>query len=315
MNNNRTHANVSVIIPAYQAAGTIGRALASVAAQSVKPAQVIVVDDGSSDATLAVAEGMREAMAGMTFKVIGQENKGAGAARNRALKEATQEYVAFLDADDEWMAEKIERSLGYIEGSENVFVAHDFVQRNEDGTEKSIKSSARFKAASDPYSALYRIGFVGMLTVLAKRQAIESAGGFDESLLTAQDFDLWLSMLASPGAKFTVFEEELSRYHINASGITSHTQRRLQCTMRIAIRHFSALRMRPGSAWASLWVRILAVHFEAFQAFLRSRQRLQALQVCLMLPINLVTASWQASLGARTTIPGKTGTYTQPPSA
>ncbi|NQV54892.1 MAG: hypothetical protein HQ503_03465, partial [Rhodospirillales bacterium] len=69
-----------------------------------------------------------------------------------------------------------------------------------------------------------------MLTVLAKRQAIESAGGFDESLLTAQDFDLWLSMLASPGAKFTVFEEELSRYHINASGITSHTQRRLQCT-------------------------------------------------------------------------------------
>ncbi|NQU56278.1 MAG: hypothetical protein HQ513_03515 [Rhodospirillales bacterium] len=141
------------------------------------------------------------------------------------------------------------------------------------------------------------------------------AGGFDESLLTGQDFDLWLSMLANSDAKFDVFEEELSRYHINASGITSHTDRRLQCTMRIAVRHFPALRTRPGSAWASLWVRILAVHFEAFQAFLASGKRLQAIKICLLLPINLVSASWQASFCARTTIPGKTGKNMPPPSA
>ena len=296
MSGKLTHGNVSVIIPAYQAAGTICRALASVAAQTVKPAEVIVVDDGSSDGTLEAAEGMADAMAGIELKIIGQENKGAGAARNRALKEATQDYVAFLDSDDEWMAEKIERSLAQIEGSEYVFVAHDLVQRNEDGSEQTIKSSTRFKSAADPYVALYRTGFVGSITVLARRQAIETVGGFDESLLTGQDFDLWLSLLESPQAKFVVFDEELSRYHINASGITSHTARRLDCTLRIAIAHFPALRARPGSSWASLWVRILAVHFEAYRAYMGSGKRLQAMKICLMLPLRLIFVSFQAAL-------------------
>ncbi len=304
MNKSRTPGGVSVIIPAYQAANTIGRALASVAAQSVKPAQVIVVDDGSSDGTLEMAEQMRTAMAGIEFKIIGQENKGAGAARNRALKEATQDYVAFLDADDEWMAEKIERSLYHMEGTENLFVAHDFVQRGEDGREKTIKCAANFRAATDSYVGLYRTGFVGSITVLAKRQAIEAVGGFDESLLTGQDFDLWLSLLESPQAKFVVFEEELSRYHINASGITSHTARRLECTTRIAIRHFPALKTRPGSAWVSLWARILVVHFEACQAFLASGKRWQTMKILLMLPVHLAAASWQANLCARTIVRG-----------
>ncbi|MBL6931672.1 MAG: glycosyltransferase family 2 protein [Rhodospirillales bacterium] len=289
-------APLSVIIPAYRAEGTIDRALASVAAQSIKPYEVIVVDDGSPDGTLKAAQGMSDSMGSIKLKIIGQENKGAGAARNRALQEASQEYVAFLDADDEWMPEKIEQSLEWIKSSDNVFVAHDLIQRNEDGTEQDIKSSERFKNASDPYIALYRTGFVGSITVVARRQAIEAAGGFDETLPTGQDFDLWLSMLASPQTRFLVFDQRLSRYYISASGITSHTARRLDCTLRIAIRHFPALKSRTGSPWTSLWFRILAIHMEAYRAFRASGKRLQALKVCLMLPVNMVSACWQVSV-------------------
>ena len=291
---NRTNADVSVIIPAYRAVDTIERALASVAAQSLKPLEVIVVDDGSDDGTLEAAQRMCDAMSGIRLIVIGQENKGAGAARNRALEEAKGEYIAFLDSDDEWLPEKIARSIKHIEGSDYVFVAHDLFVRGEGGEDDAIESSGRYKAASDHYVALYRTGFVGSITVLARRRAIEAAGGFDESLLTGQDFDLWLSMLRDPRAKFTVFDDKLARYSINASGITSHTQRRLQCTMRIAIRHFPALKTRPGSAWVSLWYRILAVHLEAYRAFSASGKGGQALKVCLMLPINLASASLSA---------------------
>ena len=78
-------ADVSVIVPAYRAAGTIGRALAGVAAQTVRPRQVIVVDDGSDDGTLAATEACRQTLGEIDLIALQQPNRGAGAARNRAV--------------------------------------------------------------------------------------------------------------------------------------------------------------------------------------------------------------------------------------
>ena len=89
-------ADVSVIIPAYRAARTIGRALASVAAQSLKPMEAVLVDDGSDDGTAEIAIGLAAEMNGVRLKVIQQNNMGPGAARNRALDEARCSWAAFL---------------------------------------------------------------------------------------------------------------------------------------------------------------------------------------------------------------------------
>ncbi len=284
-------ADVSVIIPAYRSAATIGRALSSVAGQTLKPRRVIVVDDGSDDDTAAAAGAFAGRMNGITLSVVRQQNKGAGAARNRALAETSSEYVAFLDADDEWMPEKIARSMVHLEGTGHVLVAHDIIRVEPDGQKRVIECAKRFGDTDDPFVQLYRRGFIATTTVVARRDAVLAAGGFDETLATAQDFDLWLKMLGGGNATFTVFPEVLACYHYNDNGITSNTARRLACTLRISVRHYPALRERPGSALVSLWVRIAAVHYEAVCAYRQAGRAGTAIKTVFVLPWRLLWAA------------------------
>jgi teichuronic acid biosynthesis glycosyltransferase TuaG len=121
-------ADVSVIIPAYRAAETIGRALRSVAGQTVTPREIVIVDDGSDDDTAKVARRYADLLAPSALRVVTQPNLGAGAARNRALAEATQPLVAFLDADDEWLPEKLERSVNEMNAGDYVLVRRKLAQ-------------------------------------------------------------------------------------------------------------------------------------------------------------------------------------------
>jgi hypothetical protein len=287
--NDRPVADVSVVIPAYRAATTIRRALASVAGQTVKPVEAIVVDDGSDDATTAAAEACADFMEGVTLKVLGQPNRGAGAARNRALGEARGRYVAFLDADDEWLPTKLERSMVHLIGGGHVLVAHDgWIVR--DGAETLNACARRFRQGSDPFVQLYRKGYIDTCSVVARLDAVLAAGGFDESLPNAQDFDLWLTLVAEPGTPFAVFDEPLVRYHAGDAGLMGHTERRLACCLEIARRHAPELRRHPGSPLVSLCYRVLALHLEAIGAH-RARGRLAAMVgSVLSLPVNLAAA-------------------------
>ncbi len=276
-------ADVSVVIPAYRAGGTIARALASVAAQTVKPREAIVIDDGSDDGTAEKAAAMEAAMNGVELKVVIQGNAGPGAARNRGLAEAKGAYVAFLDADDEWLPEKIERSMAVIAKNAPVLVGHDFLRIEADGTERRVDCARRYRAARDPFTGLYRQGFIGTSTVVARRDALLDAGGFDETLPTAQDFALWLTLLSRPGASFYIFPEALTRYHITAGSISSYAKRRLECTLRIATQFKGA-----GIGIFSFWYRILAVHYEAVNAYLARSRYLAALGAALGAPVALI---------------------------
>ena len=283
-------AAVSVIIPAYRAVATIGRALDSIAAQTVKPAEVIVVDDGSDDGTYEAAMAKSGLFGDLGFKVIKQDNAGAGAARNRALKEATQKYVAFLDADDEWLPQKLDRSFEHLEAGSLVLVAHN-AWLMADGTETLLDCARRFREHPDPFVGLYRKGYIATSTVVADRQAVLEAGGFDEGLPNGQDFVLWLCLLRQPEASFEVFDQALSRYHVTPDGITSHTWRRLRCVLEIAVRFAPDLKSRPGPALMNVLYRGLAVHFEALSALKGRGDFLGVLGICLHLPFSLIVLS------------------------
>lgn len=288
MTDNRGIADVSVVIPAYQAEKTIGRALASVARQSVTPKEVIVIDDGSGDGTTETARAMTEKMGAIALNVIEQDNLGAGGARNRGLDEASGQWIAFLDADDEWLETKIERSMAVLADKECDLVAHDFMRVEPGGTEHQVECARRFEAAADPLSGLYRQGFIGTSTVVVRAQALRAAGGFDETLATAQDFDLWLKILKEPTAKFTIFAEPLSRYHVSDDGITSATTRRLRCTLKVAVRHAAPL--------SDLLYRLLAIHYEAFSAHVGRGHYGRALWACLAALVNVPAAILQATV-------------------
>ena len=202
-------ADVGVIVAAYRAAGTIGRTLMSIAAQTVKPREVVVVDDGSDDGTADAARACASDMNGIELVVLRTEdNHGAGAARNRAIAEARQPVLAFLDADDEWLPVKLERSLAIFDEGDYALVAHDYLTGDGDRAEHH-HCERRFLEGADPFVQLYRKGYIASCSVVARRDAVLAASGFDEGLRNAQDFELWLAMLRKPGTRFRVFGEAL----------------------------------------------------------------------------------------------------------
>ena len=283
-------APVSVIIPAYNAAKSIERALKSVAEQTLPPAEIIVVDDGSNDDTVAVATAMQSLFLVCQLIVISQKNKGAGAARNCAIKAATEPYVAFLDADDEWLPNKLERSMGVLKSKNYTLVAHDYLDVTPNG-EVHVSCARRFNEGPDPYVTLYLKGYIPSISVVARRDIVVEAGGFDENLRNAQDFDLWLKILAPPDTTFLVFEEPLARYYHTPGGIMSHTERRIICCVQIAYRYLPALHARHKSAITILVQRLFNVYSEAFTVYVRSGKLIRA----AMVPVRFAVAATKAA--------------------
>ncbi len=115
---------VSVVIPAYNAAKYIGRAIDSVLAQTRPADEIIVVDDGSTDNTADVAHGY-----GDKIRFIRQENAGASVARNTGIEAATSEWIAFLDADDEWLPQKLQLQTEHLRRNPNlVWTTGNFIR-------------------------------------------------------------------------------------------------------------------------------------------------------------------------------------------
>ena len=281
-------ADVSVIVAAYQAAGTVARTLASIVAQTLKPFEVVVSDDGSTDGTFEAAQAYAPQMNGIRLRVVRSEtNQGAGAARNRAIEESSATFLAILDADDEWLPEKLERSMAHLAGSDYCLVAHDY-STGEGGGAVHHDCEARFREGDDAFAALYRKGYIPSSSVVAPRQQVIDAGGSDPGLRNAQDFDLWLAMTRDPAATFLVFGEPLLRYHMGEDGIMSHTARRLKCCLKIAQRYMPDLKRRPGPGLPSVWFRTTALYLEAVRAYGQKGRYVRLLLTALALPFSLL---------------------------
>jgi len=259
-------ADISVIVPAYRSAETIGRTLASIAAQTVKPACVIVVDDGSPDGTAEAARAMAGRMNGIDLIVLEQENAGAGAARNRALRSASMEFVAFLDADDAWLPEKIERSMDVLSQTASDLVSHDYVMIKGE-TESYINCARHFRGQADPFASLFLRGFIATSTIVVRREPIVAAGGFDETLPSGQDFDLWLALTAGRKVKFHVFGEALTRYHVIPGSITSRVASRRRCNLEILGRYGRVTGANVFSSLKTMALRAAIIQVQTMQAY------------------------------------------------
>jgi len=274
-------ADVSVIVPAYRSTETIGRTLASIAAQALKPARVIVVDDGSLDGTAEVARGMADRMNGIDLVVLEQENAGAGAARNRALRAASTEFVAFLDADDAWMPEKLDRSMAVLRQTASELVSHDYVMIKGE-TESYINCARHFQGHADPFASLFLRGFIATSTVVARRAAIITVGGFDETLPSGQDFDLWLALTANHEFRFHVFAEALTRYHVIPGSITSQVANRHRCNLEILGRYGRVTGVNMFTSLKTMAQRAAIIQFQTTQAYAAQHKWTDALVTILL---------------------------------
>lgn len=186
-------AGVSVIIPARNAEATIARAIASAVEQTVPPLEVIVIDDASSDGTVERAAAAGD---GLVRIIALPARLGAAGARNAGIAAARGDIIAFLDADDTWDAEKTARQLDVIAAHPAMtFCACRARHVGEDGRLIGpIHGGVPVATGPEAWRSLLAENFVATPCVMARRDAIVAAGGFDPALPVAEDQDLWIRL-------------------------------------------------------------------------------------------------------------------------
>jgi glycosyltransferase involved in cell wall biosynthesis len=210
----------SVIVAAYQAADTIGEAVASALDQTAPPLEVIVCDDGSTDDLAGALAPLRDRIV-----LLRQERGGAGSARNRALRAASGEFVAPLDSDDAFLPGRLE-ALGRLAAArpDLDLVSTDVLFERDGEVVGRFYDENRF-AVTDQRTAILGGCFVGWPA--ARRERLLAVGGFDESLATADDWAGWMRLILD-GARAGLVPEPLLRYRLRPGSLSADRARSLR---------------------------------------------------------------------------------------
>ena len=291
---------VSVIIPVYNGAATISAVVQSVFEQTFTDYEIIVVDDGSTDATASILDGF-----GSRVAVIRQPNKGFCAARNAAIAKSKGVYLALLDADDFWAPAKLEKSMAILDNSPQIVLVYTDVS-NQDTAGRDLGTSpvdAATAHAPTLDEMLSRLWPIMPSTVVMRRAAYESCGRFAEGF--SEDLDFWIrireqgefSYLPEKLTRFTVgplypkvlrrdnrgelFAQSIrSRYGDRASGVLlSYTQHKVRI-----LRNAGLAELRKGNRAAArkCLIRSLSYDPTAFKTYLRIARTL--------LPMSMIRA-------------------------
>jgi glycosyltransferase involved in cell wall biosynthesis len=172
---------VSCIVPVFNGERYLAEALDSILAQTYRPLEVIVVDDGSTDGTAHIVAGYGE-----RISYLRQANAGPGAARNRGLDAAAGAYVAFLDADDLWHKEKLARQMARFEARPELELCLSHLQHFWEPEMKDEENRLRDHRFSKPLPAY------AIQAMLARRTLFDAVGRFDPSLRMGEDIDWFL---------------------------------------------------------------------------------------------------------------------------
>ena len=221
---------VSTIIPAYNAAGFILAAIKSVLDQTFTAHEIIIINDGSPD-----TDDLERILEPYLPKIryIKQDNQGAAAARNSGLRAANGEYVAFLDADDIWLATFLDEQINFAKST-----GADLVYSDALLVGKSPLSGQTFMQVQPPRGAVTPENLlavnVTVLTsaVLARKKPILDVGLFDPKIRRGHDFELWFR-LAKAGARFAYHPKVLAHHRIVESGLSGDTISQLKRTLAV----------------------------------------------------------------------------------
>jgi GT2 family glycosyltransferase len=206
---------VSVIVATCDRSRLLAEALDSVARQTFEDWECLVADDGSRDDTLRVLDQARAR--DFRIRAIPGPHCGLlGRVRNRAISEATGSLLALLDDDDIWLPGKLASQVALLDAEPDVALAFARAERFGEATGAFPKAGTPSRPS---FERLWKRNFIPCSTVIVRRRALQLAGGFDESLPVAQDYDLWLRIARSYPIRFQA--EVLCRYRVHAGAMSA----------------------------------------------------------------------------------------------
>jgi glycosyltransferase involved in cell wall biosynthesis len=222
----------SVIIPCYNMEAFLPAALNSLLAQTAGNLQILVIDDGSSDGSANVAKEF--AARDPRIQLFQKVNGGLSSARNYGLDRATGEFVAFLDGDDFWHPEKVERHLLHFAHHSKIGISYSATQFvGMDG--RSLRHSRKPKMARlSPYYLYCRNPITNGSNAVFRREIFDHHR-FDETLPNNQDVDCWLRIAFAPPAcwEFGGIPERLTYYRVNSGGLSHDFSKHYECARRV----------------------------------------------------------------------------------
>lgn len=240
-------AEVSIVIPTYNRADLLPRAIGSVLNQTFEDFELIVVDDGSTDSTRELVEDF--CRADSRIRYIHQENSGSPASpRNVGIRQATGRFIAFLDHDDEWLPAKLERQRSLLI---NASATVGFIGCNILIVDSAERKGLRVHDLNNYMGEGFVKGVLAynfVLTasaVIARKEVFETVGGFDIALKIGDDLDMWLRMSDKFGFDFV--RDALVKYYVH-KGNASRSQDSAEATFeleKIFVKHKSIYERYP----------------------------------------------------------------------
>lgn len=212
------HVKVSVVIPTYNGAAEVRRAIDSALAQEGCEVEVIPVNDGSTDDTAYVLNSY-----GSRIRAVHQKNSGPAATRNAGIAAATGDWVAFLDHDDYWQPGKLAAQLAAADrtGADVIYTnARNFGDVNRVA---DLRSNPDEMPEGDLFEYLLLDNFIVVSSTIVRRELLEKVGGFNAPP-GVEDWDLWLR-LATNGAKFAPVREALTMYQWRPGSLSKNFER------------------------------------------------------------------------------------------
>ena len=225
---------VSVVIPTYNHAKLLKKALNSVLAQTFKDWEAIVVNNFSTDDTVEVVNSFTDPR----IKLLNFNNSGViAASRNRGVKEAGGEFIAFLDSDDIWYANKLQKCVDQAQVG-NQFICHGELWINSDLTTRSVMYGPASRASYD--RLLFTGNCISTSATFIAKSLIDSVDGFDENpeIITTEDYDLWLR-LAAKNPRTVFIAELLGEFHRLAESASSSVIRNFTAELKVLNKHFA----------------------------------------------------------------------------
>jgi len=233
---------VSIVMPCFNAAATVAASVASARAQSYRPIEIIAVDDESRDDTLAVLQ--RAAGADLTVIAL-PANGGAGAARNRAIAAAKGKYIAFLDSDDTWTEDKLERQIPLLESHPAMVMAgcHAEVLRLT-GEREAVNGARVPPQGPEAWRAMLHHSFYVPSEIVVRTDIARRIGGFDETMRGAEEDQDFFIRMGLEGAVGFVDACLVTMHEQPGSLSIRNRSREYETVLPLILKHCEALRDR-----------------------------------------------------------------------